>query len=199
MISQSQVTLEDWWHLGVQVFPARELLQHLHGQHKDLPQALLLQWKISRDFINKYNWCRHRKWKGREKNPEWAEAKPGKDACSCRGTPCWDRCCWSYWSWKTQSAEQSGLSRPGFAATDRGVITRFYLQSKNDPFFQSKKANNIVKEFFCLLWSRFCWLRCDYGIKQAIMEDSCQSDKSSRGHEVIWDLICSHLWMWWGS
>lgn len=43
MISQSQVTLEDWWHLGVQVFPARELLQHLHGQHKDLPQSLLLQ------------------------------------------------------------------------------------------------------------------------------------------------------------
>lgn len=43
VISQSQVTLEDRRHLGVEVFPARELLQHLHGQHKDLPQPLLLQ------------------------------------------------------------------------------------------------------------------------------------------------------------
>lgn len=43
MISQSQVSLEDRRHLGIQVFPACELLQHLHGQHKDLPQALLLQ------------------------------------------------------------------------------------------------------------------------------------------------------------
>lgn len=29
--------------MGVEVFPACELLQHLHGQHKDLPQAFLLQ------------------------------------------------------------------------------------------------------------------------------------------------------------
>lgn len=35
--------------MGVEVFPACELLQHLHGQHKDLPQAFLLRGEIARD------------------------------------------------------------------------------------------------------------------------------------------------------
>lgn len=43
LVGQSQVALEDWRHLGVEVFPPAELLQHLHGQHEDLTQALLLE------------------------------------------------------------------------------------------------------------------------------------------------------------
>lgn len=124
MIGQSQVTLEDWRHLGVQVFPACELLQHLHGQHKDLPQAFLLHEEIARDSVS-WNRCAHGTCKEKWKTREAVESKPGTDACSCRETPCWGRCCWSYWSWKTRSAELSGWSRPGFAATERCLITGF--------------------------------------------------------------------------
>lgn len=50
LVGQSEVALEDGWHLGVKVFSAAELLQHLHGQHEDLTQAILLMvtntWKI---------------------------------------------------------------------------------------------------------------------------------------------------------
>lgn len=44
---------------------------------------------------------------------------PGKVACSCRETPCWGRCCWSCWSWRTRSAGRWGWSRPAFAAAER--------------------------------------------------------------------------------
>lgn len=43
LVGQSQVTLEDRRHLGTEIFSAAELLQHLHGQHEDLTQALLLE------------------------------------------------------------------------------------------------------------------------------------------------------------
>lgn len=43
LVGQSQVALEDRGHLGVEVFPAAELLQHLHGQYEDLTQAILLE------------------------------------------------------------------------------------------------------------------------------------------------------------
>lgn len=43
LIGQSQVALEDGGHLGVEVLPAAELLQHLHGQHEDLAQAVFLK------------------------------------------------------------------------------------------------------------------------------------------------------------
>ncbi|TNN44343.1 hypothetical protein EYF80_045465 [Liparis tanakae] len=45
LIGQRQVALEDRRHLGVEVLPAAELLQHLHGQHEDLTQAVLLEEK----------------------------------------------------------------------------------------------------------------------------------------------------------
>ena len=47
LVGQSQVALEDRRHLGVEVFSAAELLQNLHGQHKDLTQALLLNMRES--------------------------------------------------------------------------------------------------------------------------------------------------------
>lgn len=43
LVGQSQVALEDRRHLGVEVLSAAELLQHLHGQHEDLTQAVLLE------------------------------------------------------------------------------------------------------------------------------------------------------------
>lgn len=43
LIGQSQVALEDRGHLGVEVLPAAELLQHLHGQHEDLAEILFLR------------------------------------------------------------------------------------------------------------------------------------------------------------
>lgn len=42
LIGQCEVALENGRHLSVEVFPAAELLQHLHGQHEDLTQAVLL-------------------------------------------------------------------------------------------------------------------------------------------------------------
>lgn len=46
LVGQSQVALEDRGHLSVEVFSAAELLQHLHRQHEDLTQALLLQGRM---------------------------------------------------------------------------------------------------------------------------------------------------------
>ena len=43
LIGQGQVALEHKGHLGVEVLPAAELLENLHGQHEDLPEVLLLQ------------------------------------------------------------------------------------------------------------------------------------------------------------
>lgn len=43
VIGQSQVALEDRRHLGIEVFSAAELLQHLHGHHEDLAEAVLLE------------------------------------------------------------------------------------------------------------------------------------------------------------
>lgn len=43
LVGQSQVALEDRGHLGVEVFSAAELLQHLHGHHEDLVEAVLLE------------------------------------------------------------------------------------------------------------------------------------------------------------
>lgn len=42
LVGQCEVALENGRHLSVEVFPAAELLQHLHGQHEDLTQAVLL-------------------------------------------------------------------------------------------------------------------------------------------------------------
>lgn len=42
LVGQCQVALENRRHLSVEVFPAAELLQHLHGQHEDLVEAVLL-------------------------------------------------------------------------------------------------------------------------------------------------------------
>lgn len=159
MICQSQVALEDWWHLGVEVFPPCELLQHLHGQHKDLPQPFLLQEEVARDSIS----C-NGTFKDKLKTREAVESKPGTDACSYHETPCSGRCCWSYWSWKTRSAERSGWSRPGFAAAERCLITGF--KSKNY-LFSINRVNNVVMEVFQVHWSRF-W-RHGLPLKRATM------------------------------
>lgn len=45
LVCQSQVALEDRRHLSIEVFSAAELLQHLHRQHEDLAQAVLLEVK----------------------------------------------------------------------------------------------------------------------------------------------------------
>lgn len=42
LIGQRQEALEYAGHLSVEVFSAVELLQHLHGHHEDLAQAVLL-------------------------------------------------------------------------------------------------------------------------------------------------------------
>lgn len=42
LIGQCEVALENRRHLSVEVFSAAELLQHLHGQHEDLVEAVLL-------------------------------------------------------------------------------------------------------------------------------------------------------------
>lgn len=157
LVGQSEVALEDGWHLGIEVFSAAELLQHLHGQHEDLTQTVLLMvtntWKIKQwlHFGIKYeyrkkavgwiNWNQHvehvyiqltvqnseTEHRTRDTNQNmWKHTSggeggvnvPGRVACSCRETPCWGQCCWSYWSWRTHWAGQSGWSRPAFAAAE---------------------------------------------------------------------------------
>lgn len=44
LIGQSQVALKDTGHVSTEVFTPSELLQHLHGHHEDLTQAVLLEW-----------------------------------------------------------------------------------------------------------------------------------------------------------
>lgn len=84
LVCQSQVALEDRRHLGVEVFSAAELLQHLHCQHEDLAQAVLLEVRRGK-----------RRSGGKRRKPlllhtkgGGAGNKPEKDACSCHETPC---------------------------------------------------------------------------------------------------------------
>lgn len=53
LVCQSQVALEDGRHLGVQVFSSAKLLQHLHRQHEDLTQAVLLEVRRGERMIGK--------------------------------------------------------------------------------------------------------------------------------------------------
>lgn len=86
--------------------------------------------------------------------------KPGKDACSCRETPCWGRCCWSYWSWRTHWAERSGWSRPVFAAAERvvgshrsSVTRRVILEVKHeDHWSRPKKYIQILSKLWMSVW-----------------------------------------------
>lgn len=75
------------------------------------------------------------------------------------------------------------------------MITRFNLQSQNSLFFKWIKLRVFLR--ICLTSSDpdFGDLDAINTLKKAIMEDSSQSDTSSRGPEVIWGLTFSHLWM----
>ncbi len=79
------------------------------------------------------------------------ENKPGTDACSCRETPCWGRCCWSYWSWRTRWAARWGWSRPVFAACRSNVIQKVILMS-NLIISQGLKE----EIWMCFMWLALC-------------------------------------------